>query len=214
MPHIHYLWGVQEEAAARHHVRRSMLPARGQQFLQVLQDLHADQKVEPRDAVRSDRMSHTCRTSSRRPLRLPFSHPSTRILHEESSLRMHNTAWGLTFEGLRPGSVPATRGTHTVRHHHIPSLPQAQGSDSSLQLRHSASGLPDEAGLVLLRRKRFAVCGAPRLEDAIHRYMEARKRDPKRFVWTAAVELIVDEGRTRQRLSFTRVGSSPAGRDG
>ena len=39
-----------------------------------------------------------------------------------------------------------------MRHQHIPSRPHVQGSTSPLRLRHSASGLTDGAGLVLLRR--------------------------------------------------------------
>ena len=39
-----------------------------------------------------------------------------------------------------------------MRHHHISSRPHVQGSPSPLRLRHSASGLTDGAGLVLLRR--------------------------------------------------------------
>ena len=39
-----------------------------------------------------------------------------------------------------------------MRHHHIPSRPHVQGSTTPLRLRHSASGLTDGAGLVLLRR--------------------------------------------------------------
>ena len=41
--------------------------------------------------------------------------------------------------------------------------------------------------------KRLAVSSVDQLEDAIHRYIEARNQDPKPFVWTASIEHIIDK---------------------
>ena len=41
--------------------------------------------------------------------------------------------------------------------------------------------------------KRPAVSSVPELEDAIHRYIDVRNRDPKPFVWTASVEHIIEK---------------------
>jgi len=41
--------------------------------------------------------------------------------------------------------------------------------------------------------KRVPVSSVPQLEDAIHRYIEARNQAPTPFVWTAFVEHIIEK---------------------
>lgn len=65
---------------------------------------------------------------------------------------MQNTVWSLTLQGLLAGSFLATRGTQTVRVHHIESRPHVQGTSTALRLRHSSGELTDGGGLLLLRR--------------------------------------------------------------
>lgn len=54
--------------------------------------------------------------------------------------------------GLLCGSVLTTKGTQTVRVHHIESRPHVQGSSAALRLRHSSGELTDGGGLLLVRR--------------------------------------------------------------
>jgi hypothetical protein len=54
--------------------------------------------------------------------------------------------------GLLAGSFLATKGTQTVRVHHIESRPHVQGASSPLRLRHSSGELTDGGGLLLIRR--------------------------------------------------------------
>lgn len=55
-------------------------------------------------------------------------------------------------QGLSWQESLATEDTQTVRNHRIESRPQIQGDRTPLRLRHSARGLTDGAGLLLLRR--------------------------------------------------------------
>ena len=54
--------------------------------------------------------------------------------------------------GLLGGRFLTTKGTQTVRVHHIESRPHVQGSSSALRLRHSSGELTDGGGLLLIRR--------------------------------------------------------------